>query len=112
MPRSRRRLPLSSHWSPATTAEIITCPYHTMLYNQIGSWNGVDYYQRMPAGPLNTTWDSSTLKEDMEDMWIHPNVNKEWMKSGEKKGKVQFSHDTERRPYLSHVELRAPGMVQ
>ena len=58
------------------------------------------------AGPLNTTWNSRTSKEDMEDMWIHPNVNKEWMKSGENKGKVRFSHDTEKRPYLSHVELR------
>ncbi|XP_027172854.1 uncharacterized protein LOC113772460 isoform X2 [Coffea eugenioides] len=62
-------------------------------------------------GPLNTTWDSRTSKEDMEDMWIHPNVNKEWMKSGEKKGKVRFSHDTEKRPYLSRVELRAVSEI-
>ncbi|KAF5930075.1 hypothetical protein HYC85_030948 [Camellia sinensis] len=45
--------------------------------------------------------------EDMEKMWNHPIVSKEWSKSGEKQGKVRFSHDAENRPYLSRVELRA-----
>lgn len=39
-------------------------------------------------------------------MWNHPHVNKEWSKSGEKRGKVRFSHDAEERPYISRVELR------
>ncbi|KAF5950315.1 hypothetical protein HYC85_012308 [Camellia sinensis] len=33
--------------------------------------------------------------------------SKEWSKSVEKQGKLRFSHDAEKRPYLSRVELRA-----
>ncbi|KAL3503760.1 hypothetical protein ACH5RR_038209 [Cinchona calisaya] len=62
-------------------------------------------------GPVNTTWDSRTSKEDMEVMWNHPSVCKEWTKSGEKKGKVRLSHDTEKRPYLSRVELKAVSEI-
>ncbi|XP_075476595.1 uncharacterized protein LOC142517948 isoform X2 [Primulina tabacum] len=58
-------------------------------------------------GPIKTTWDARTSPEDMEQMWNNPNVIKEWNKSGEKPGKVRFSHDAERRPYLSRVELKA-----
>ncbi|KAI8012132.1 hypothetical protein LOK49_LG06G03155 [Camellia lanceoleosa] len=42
----------------------------------------------------------------MEKMWNHPIVSKQSSKSGEKQGKVRFSHDAENRPYLSRVELR------
>lgn len=42
----------------------------------------------------------------MEEMWSNTNVNKEWLKCGEKHGKVQVSHDTDNRPYLSRVELK------
>lgn len=52
------------------------------------------------------TWDSRTSQEDMEEMWKNPSVSKEWIKSGEKRGKVRFSHDAEKRPYLSRVEVR------
>ncbi|PSR92597.1 UDP-glycosyltransferase [Actinidia chinensis var. chinensis] len=58
-------------------------------------------------GAANTTWDSSVSPEYMEEMWNHPYVSKEWSKSGEKRGKVGFSHDAEKRPYLSRIELRA-----
>ncbi|KAI5674545.1 hypothetical protein M9H77_14909 [Catharanthus roseus] len=61
--------------------------------------------------PVNTTWDSRTSKEDMEEIWNNPIVSKEWTKSGEKKGKVRFSHDTEKRPYLSRVELKAVSEI-
>lgn len=57
-------------------------------------------------GAANTTWDSKVSSEDMEEMWNHPDINKEWSKSGEKRGKVRFSHDAEKRPYVSRVELR------
>ncbi|KAK3042655.1 hypothetical protein RJ639_000907 [Escallonia herrerae] len=57
-------------------------------------------------GPVKTTWDSRASPEDMEMMWADPTVSKEWTKSGEKRGKVRFSHDTEIRPYLSRAELR------
>ncbi|CAL5402420.1 unnamed protein product [Camellia sinensis] len=59
------------------------------------------------TGAANATWDSRASPEDMEEMWNRPIVSKEWSKSGEKQGKVRFSHDAENRPYLSRVELRA-----
>lgn len=58
------------------------------------------------SGDSYIIWDSIVSSEDMEDMWSHPEVAKEWGKSGEKRGKVRFSKDTENRPYLSRVELR------
>lgn len=66
---------------------------------------------RKGAGPIKITWDARTSPEDMEQMWNNPNVNKEWNKSGEKQGKVRFSHDAERRPYLSRVELKAVAEI-
>ncbi|XP_050942400.1 uncharacterized protein LOC103489631 isoform X2 [Cucumis melo] len=54
-----------------------------------------------------TSWDCRATPEDMEEMWNNPDVQKEWTKSGEKKGKVRFSHDLKKRPYVSRVELKA-----
>lgn len=68
-------------------------------------------YQKERGTPINTTWDSRASKEDMEDMWNHPLVSKEWAKSGEKRGKVRISHDTEKRPYLSRAEIRAVSEI-
>ncbi|KAF7141676.1 hypothetical protein RHSIM_Rhsim06G0242900 [Rhododendron simsii] len=62
--------------------------------------------QTKTTGAADATWDSKVSSEDMEEMWNHPDVNKEWSKSGEKRGKVRFSHDAEKRPYISRVELR------
>ncbi|KAF9587635.1 hypothetical protein IFM89_004467 [Coptis chinensis] len=56
-------------------------------------------------------WDSRASPEDMEDLWKHSNVLKEWVKSGEKRGKVQFSLDAEERPYLSRHELKAVAEI-
>uniref|UniRef100_A0A7N0RHF8 Transglycosylase SLT domain-containing protein n=1 Tax=Kalanchoe fedtschenkoi TaxID=63787 RepID=A0A7N0RHF8_KALFE len=56
-------------------------------------------------------WDSKTSPEDMDDMWNHPNIVKEWIKSGEKRGKVRFSHNEEKRPYLSRQELEAVAEI-
>lgn len=58
------------------------------------------------AGPVKTTWDSRVSPEDMEEMWNNQIISKEWTKSGEKRGKVRISHDTDKRPYLSRAELR------
>lgn len=63
------------------------------------------------ANPTKTTWDSRTSPEDMEEMWNNPTVSKEWAKSGEKRGKVRLSHDTENRPYLSRTEQRAVAEI-
>ncbi|KAH9677000.1 transglycosylase [Citrus sinensis] len=56
-------------------------------------------------------WDSITTPEDMEQMWAHPDVVKEWTRSGEKRGKVRFSHDAKKRSYLSRVELKAVAEI-
>ncbi|CAN6684211.1 unnamed protein product [Malus baccata var. baccata] len=52
-------------------------------------------------------WDVRASPEDMEEMWNRHDVSKEWTKTGEKKGKVRFSIDEKKRPYLSRVELKA-----
>ncbi|THU48512.1 hypothetical protein C4D60_Mb09t27040 [Musa balbisiana] len=54
-----------------------------------------------------TYWDSRVSSEDMEELWRHPEVLKEWTRSGERRGRVRFSHDSEKRPYLSRVEVKA-----
>ena len=51
-------------------------------------------------------WDSKASLEDMQEMWNHSEVAEEWTKSGEKRGKVRFSHDQNKRPYLSRVEMK------
>ena len=51
-------------------------------------------------------WDSKTSPEDMLEMWNNSEVSKEWTKSGERRGKVRFSHDKDKRPYLSRVEVK------
>ncbi|KAH7557855.1 hypothetical protein ACOSP7_027766 [Xanthoceras sorbifolium] len=56
-------------------------------------------------------WDSRTSPEDMEQMWNHPEVFKEWTKSGEKRGKVRFSRDAKNKAYLSRVELKAVAEI-
>lgn len=53
-----------------------------------------------------TYWDSIASPEDMEDMWNHPEVQKEWIKSKEKRGQARFSKDEKNRPYLSRVEVK------
>ncbi|XP_015876141.2 uncharacterized protein LOC107412838 isoform X1 [Ziziphus jujuba] len=63
------------------------------------------------AGVVYTYWDSRASPEHMEDMWNHPEVLKEWSKCGEKRGKVRFSHDEKKRPYLSRVELKAVAEI-
>ncbi|XP_059666725.1 uncharacterized protein LOC132312387 isoform X2 [Cornus florida] len=65
---------------------------------------------KMP-GSGNTTWDSRASPEDMEGMWNNPTVSKEWNQSGEKKGKVRFSHDGQMKPYLSRAEMRAVAEI-
>ncbi|XP_062093103.1 uncharacterized protein LOC133798682 isoform X2 [Humulus lupulus] len=58
-----------------------------------------------------TYWDSRASPEDMEEMWNNPEVLKEWSKSGEKKGKVRFSQDEKKRPYLSRIEVKAVAEI-
>ncbi|XVE98989.1 hypothetical protein REPUB_Repub03eG0157300 [Reevesia pubescens] len=59
------------------------------------------------AAGIGLYWDSRVSSEDMEQMWNHPDVSKEWTKSNERGGKVRFSLDSEKKPYLSRVELKA-----
>jgi hypothetical protein len=51
-------------------------------------------------------WDSKASPEEMQEMWSCSEVAKEWTKSGEKRGKVRFSHDKDMKPYLSRVEMK------
>lgn len=44
-------------------------------------------------------------------MWINPDVLKEWTKSGERRGRVRFSQDEEKRPYLSRVEVKVRKII-
>ncbi|KAG6495269.1 hypothetical protein ZIOFF_043063 [Zingiber officinale] len=53
-----------------------------------------------------TYWDIRVSSEDMGQLWKHPEVLKEWTESGERPGKVRFSHDSEKRIYLSRVEVK------
>ncbi|PPS16301.1 hypothetical protein GOBAR_AA04283 [Gossypium barbadense] len=59
-----------------------------------------------PSKGFDLYWDSRVSSEDMEHMWNHLDVFKEWIKSKEIKGKVRFSCNKEKKPYLSRVELR------
>ncbi|TKY49433.1 hypothetical protein E2542_SST26864 [Spatholobus suberectus] len=56
---------------------------------------------------VDTYWDSRASPEDMEAMWNHLEVRKEWNISKEKPGKVRFTRDRKKRPYLSRVEMKA-----
>eukprot|EP01018_Ginkgo_biloba_P031531 Gb_16970 [translate_table: standard] len=58
-----------------------------------------------------TYWDEKVSPEDMAEMWTHPEVRREWIKAGERKGKVRFSRDSEKRPYLTPVELKAVAEI-
>ncbi|KAJ7559112.1 hypothetical protein O6H91_04G070600 [Diphasiastrum complanatum] len=56
-------------------------------------------------------WDEKTSGEDMNEMWRRSDVKREWIKSGEKPGKVRFSLDSEKRPYLTKIELKAVAEI-
>ncbi|ONM55911.1 O-fucosyltransferase family protein [Zea mays] len=57
-------------------------------------------------------WDSKVSEADMDAMWKHPDVYKEWIKSGERRGNVRFSHDAKNMPYLSRVEVKVGLMLR
>lgn len=58
------------------------------------------------ADNINVTWDSRASHEDMDEMWNKSFVRKEWTKCGEKHGRVNISHDANKRPYVSRIEIR------
>lgn len=53
-----------------------------------------------------TYWDEKISPEDLDAMWRHPEVKKEWTASREKKGEVRFARDAELRPYLTTTEVK------
>ncbi|CAN0901899.1 hypothetical protein LINGRAHAP2_LOCUS21686 [Linum grandiflorum] len=63
------------------------------------------------SGGDHMHWDSRSSPEDMAEMWNQPDAAREWTKSGEKRGKVRFSHDKEHRPYLSRIETKAVATI-
>jgi hypothetical protein len=58
-----------------------------------------------------TYWDDKVSREDMMEMWKRPGVRREWTKDGEIEGKVRFSRDSEKRPYLTTTELKVPLLL-
>ncbi|GLU05034.1 hypothetical protein SLE2022_221590 [Rubroshorea leprosula] len=52
-------------------------------------------------------WDSRVSPEDMEEMSNHPAMSKGWAPFKEKREKMRFALDGEKRPYLSRAELKA-----
>ncbi|XP_078433732.1 transglycosylase isoform X3 [Wolffia australiana] len=58
-----------------------------------------------------TYWDSRVSPDDMEELWKSPEVLKDWTKSGERRGRVRFSLDSEKRPYLSRAEVKAVAEI-
>jgi hypothetical protein len=56
-----------------------------------------------------TYWEERVSKEDLDDMWQHPEVKREWTQSNEKKGQVRFARDAELQPYLTTTELKVIG---
>nr|XP_029118720.1 uncharacterized protein LOC105039682 isoform X4 [Elaeis guineensis] len=66
---------------------------------------------RTKAGEEWNYWDSRVSPPDMEELWNNPDVLKEWTKSGERRGRVRFSHNKENKPYLSRVEVKAVAQI-
>lgn len=60
---------------------------------------------------INVTWDSRASREDMDEMWNKSFVRKEWTKCGEKRGRVNISHDANKRPYVSRIEIRGVAEI-
>ncbi|GAU30101.1 hypothetical protein TSUD_55850 [Trifolium subterraneum] len=78
----------------------VVAPLHSLAVSPIPSDHSKDANH-------DIYWDSRVYEEDMESMWNHPAVRKAWTKSKEKPGKVRFSQDEKKRPYLSRVEMKA-----
>ncbi|KAL2331011.1 hypothetical protein Fmac_018592 [Flemingia macrophylla] len=73
-------------------------------------WSGVmhdQFWYTNEDASVDTYWDSRVSPEDMEAMWNHHEVRKAWNRTKEKRGKVRFAHNEEKKPYLSRVEMKA-----
>ena len=52
-------------------------------------------------------WDDWADVEDMEAMWNHPQVCKEWIQAGEERGmKVHMSRNFDGKPYVTQTEMK------
>ncbi|XP_056693745.1 uncharacterized protein [Spinacia oleracea] len=56
-------------------------------------------------------WDSRASPEDMEQMWNHREVQKQWLKSRETRGQVRFCKDVDKGLYISKVELKTVAEI-
>lgn len=56
-------------------------------------------------------WDEKASPEDIDELWRHKEVRREWMESGEKEGRVRFARDSQLRPYLTRTELKAVAEI-
>lgn len=52
-------------------------------------------------------WNDCVEPEDLEAMWMEPDVRTEWINVGETKGsRVHLSRDPDGHPYLTQTEMR------
>ncbi|XP_039027934.1 uncharacterized protein LOC120161792 [Hibiscus syriacus] len=51
-------------------------------------------------------WDSRVYPEDMKQMWNCHEICNEWNKANQKRGKVLFTLDNEKKPCLTRLELK------
>lgn len=52
-------------------------------------------------------WDDCVDTQDMEAMWMDPEVRAEWINAGESMGsKVHLSRDPDGQPYLTQIEMK------
>ncbi|GBG81380.1 hypothetical protein CBR_g32054 [Chara braunii] len=68
--------------------------------------------QELPVVSSGTTkewsfWEEKASAEDMMQLWRRPEIRKEWLRAGERHGRVRICRDAQKRPYLTKLELRA-----
>lgn len=89
---------------------------HVLIFSHIwkiklSSFNFVDNFDFKNYSNINIDikhilWDSRASPEDMEQMWNHREVQKQWLKSRETRGQVRFCKDVDKGLYISKVELK------
>lgn len=80
---------------------------HSPVVQAVGKINDAAF----PPGRKWIYWDEKVSREDMGELWRHNEVKREWLKAGEKVGKVRFALDSDRRPYLTRTELQAVAEI-
>jgi hypothetical protein len=68
--------------------------------------------KKKKMAPNMKFWDDWADVEDMDAMWNHPDVCKEWLAAGEERGqKVHMSRNFDGKPYVTQTEMRAMAEI-